>query len=110
MCPALIVTCEHATHNCSWTGPCSTLQDTHTPQCPYIALEGFFQISDARAAALKMENIRMRGHLDTVKGILAVVCHELQAIKGVLGPWSPDADSSPPTHVRKMCSHYSPLR
>jgi hypothetical protein len=23
--------------------------------------------------------------------------HELQAIKGALGPWSPDADSSPPT-------------
>ncbi|KAF8259428.1 hypothetical protein EI94DRAFT_1751624 [Lactarius quietus] len=97
VCPASIVPCEHAAHGCSWTGPRSTLQDTHTPQCPYAALEGFFRISDARAAALETENVRLRARLDAAEGMLAVMRHELQAIKGALGPWSPDVDSSPPT-------------
>ncbi|KAH9060366.1 hypothetical protein EDB83DRAFT_2520367 [Lactarius deliciosus] len=60
---------------CSWTGPRSELQSTHIPHCPYAALQGFFRISDARAAALESEN----------------------PIKGALGPWSPDADCSPPS-------------
>ena len=97
VCPATIVPCEHAAHGCSWTGPRSALQDTHTPHCPYTALQGFFRISDSRAAALETENVRLRARLDAAEGMLAVMRHELQAIKGALGPWSPDADSLPPT-------------
>lgn len=97
MCPAAIVPCTHAAHGCSWTGTRSALQDTHTSHCPYAALEGFFRISDARATALETENDRLRARLDAAEGMLAVMRHELQAIKGALGPWSPDADSSPPT-------------
>lgn len=41
--------------------------------------------------------MRLRARLDAAEGMLAVMRHELQAIKGALGPWSPDADSSPPT-------------
>ncbi|KAI9453154.1 hypothetical protein BJY52DRAFT_1205548 [Lactarius psammicola] len=88
---------EHAAHGCSWTGPRSALQDTHTPHCPYAALQGFFRISDARSAALESENVLLRARLDAAEGMLAVMRHELQAIKGALGPWSPDADSSPPS-------------
>lgn len=97
VCPAAIVPCEHAAHGCSWTGPRSVLKGTHTPHCPYAALQGFFRISDARAAALETENVRLRARLDAAEGMLAVMCHELQAIKGALGPWSPDANSSPPS-------------
>ena len=89
--------CEHAAHGCSWTGPRNALQDTHNPHCPYTALEGFFRISDARAATLETENVRLRARLDAAEGMLAVMRNELQAIKGALGPWSPDAESSPPT-------------
>ncbi|KAH9170149.1 hypothetical protein EDB89DRAFT_2072272 [Lactarius sanguifluus] len=97
VCPAAIVPCEHAAHGCSWTGPRSELQSTHTPHCPYAALQGFFRISDARAAALETENVLLRARLDAAEGMLAVMRHELQAIKGALGPWSPDADCSPPS-------------
>ncbi|KAH8997674.1 hypothetical protein EDB86DRAFT_2803416, partial [Lactarius hatsudake] len=97
VCPSAIVPCEHAAHGCSWTGPRSELQSTHTPHCPYAALQGFFRISDARAAALETENVLLRARLDAAEGMLAVMRHELQAVKGALGPWSPDADCSPPS-------------
>ena len=108
MCPAAVVPCEHAAHGCSWTGSRSALQDTHTPHCPYAALQGFFRISDARTAALETENVLLRARLDAADGMLAVMRHELQAIKGALGPWSPDADSSPPSPYTQALSPPQP--
>jgi hypothetical protein len=38
-----------------------------------------------------MENSRLRARLDATEGMLALIRHQLQAIKGALGPWySPD--------------------
>jgi hypothetical protein len=38
-----------------------------------------------------MENSRLRARLDAAEGMLALIRHQLQAIKGALGPWySPD--------------------
>ncbi|KAH9997668.1 hypothetical protein BJV77DRAFT_983876 [Russula vinacea] len=85
VCPAAIVACEQAAHGCDWMG-------THVRDCPYVALRGFFGISDAQAGALRAENARLRARLDSVEGMLAVMRHELQAVKGALGPWyRPDA-------------------
>jgi hypothetical protein len=91
-CPAVIVPCEQASHGCDWTGERLALRESHVRNCPYIALQGFFRISDAQAAALETENARLRTRLDSAEGMLAVMRHELQAIKGALGPWyRPDA-------------------
>ncbi|KAI0291149.1 hypothetical protein BC826DRAFT_912610, partial [Russula brevipes] len=87
VCPAAIVTCEQASHGCGWTGARFELRETHTRNCPYVALRRFFRISDAKAAALETENARLRARLDSTEGMLAVMQHELQAIKGALGPW-----------------------
>ena len=73
------------------------LQDTLSSRCPYTALEDFFRISDARSAAVETENVRLRARLDAAECMLPVMRHELQATKGALGLWSPDADSSHPT-------------
>ena len=60
--------------------------------CPYVALRAFFRLSDAQVAALETENARLRVRLDSAEGMLSVMRHELQAIKGALGPWyRPDA-------------------
>ena len=92
VCPAAIVACEQASYGCDWTGVRSELRETHVRSCPYVALRGFFRISDAKAGALQAENARLRARLDTVEGMLAVMRHELQAVKGALGPWyRPDA-------------------
>ena len=91
-CLAAVVACERASHGCGWTGERLALRETHARDCPYIALQGFFRISDARAAALETENARLRARLDSADGTLAIMRHELQAIKGALGPWyRPDA-------------------
>jgi hypothetical protein len=92
VCPAAIVACEQASYGCDWTGVRLALRETHLPSCPYVALQRFFRISDARAAALEAENARLRSRLDSVEGMLSVMRHELQAVKGALGPWyRPDA-------------------
>jgi hypothetical protein len=92
VCPATIVACEQACHGCDWTGVRLALRETHLQNCPYVALQGFFRISDAQAAALEVENTRLRARLDSVEGMLSVMRHELQAVKGALGPWyRPDA-------------------
>ncbi|KAI9510117.1 hypothetical protein F5148DRAFT_1182546, partial [Russula earlei] len=92
VCLAAIVPCEHASHGCGWTGARCALKETHIGNCPYVALQGFFRISDARAAALETENARLRARLDSAEGMLAIMRHELQAIKDALGPWyRPDA-------------------
>jgi hypothetical protein len=92
VCPAAIVACEQAPHGCDWTGVRLALRETHLRSCPYVALQGYFRISDTRAGALEAENARLRARLDSVEGMLAVMRHELQAVKGALGPWyRPDA-------------------
>jgi hypothetical protein len=91
-CPAAIVPCEQASHGCDWTGERLALKESHIRNCPYVALRGFFRRSDAQVAALETENSRLRARLDSAEGMLAVMRHELQAIKGALGPWyRPDA-------------------
>jgi hypothetical protein len=91
-CPAAIVACEQASYGCDWTGVRLELRETHVRSCPYVALRGFFRISDAKAGALQAENARLLARLDTVEGMLAAMRHELQAVKGALGPWyRPDA-------------------
>jgi hypothetical protein len=87
VCPAAIVACEQASYGCDWTGVRIALRETHLRNCPYVALQGFFRISDARATTLETENARLRARLDTVEGMLSVMRHELQAVKGALGPW-----------------------
>ncbi len=109
MCPTAIVPCEHAAHGCSWTGSRSALQDTHTPHCPYAALQGFFRISDARTAALETENVLLRARLDAADGMLAVMRHELQAIKGAAAhhlPFSPPTSSTVPPYPWR--GHHDP--
>jgi hypothetical protein len=92
VCPATIVVCEQASYGCDWTGVRLALRETHLRNCPYVALQGFFRISDAKATALEAENARLRARLDSVEGMLTVIRHELQAVKGALGPWyRPDA-------------------
>jgi hypothetical protein len=86
-CPAAIVHCEQASHGCGWTGERLALRETHIRNCPYVALQGFFRVSDAQSAALETENARLRARLNSAEGMLAVMRHELQAIKGALGPW-----------------------
>ncbi|KAH9972220.1 hypothetical protein BJV74DRAFT_211368 [Russula compacta] len=74
------------------------LRETHLRGCPYVALQGFFRISDAQAGALETENARLRARLDSAEGMLAIMRHELQTIKGALGPWyrpDPGPESSP---------------
>lgn len=87
VCPAAIVACEQASYGCNWTGVRLALREAHLRNCPYVALQGFFRISDAQAAALEAENARLRAQLDSVEGMLSVMRHELQAVKGALGPW-----------------------
>ncbi|KAI0260879.1 hypothetical protein BC834DRAFT_973156 [Gloeopeniophorella convolvens] len=97
-CPAAPVPCPHAAHGCAWTGPRAALADTHTPHCPYAALAGFFRLADSRAAQRDAENARLRARLDAAEGMLAVVRHELHAVKGALGPWyRPDAAAAATT-------------
>jgi hypothetical protein len=92
VCPAAIVACKQASYGCDWTGVRLALRETHLRNCPYVALQGFFRISNAQAAALEAENARLRARLDSVEGMLSVMRHELQAVKGALGPWyRPDA-------------------
>ena len=92
VCPAAIVACEQASYGCDWTGVRLALRETHLHNCPYVALQGFFRISDAQAAALEAENARLRAQVYSVEGMLSVMRHELQAVKGALGPWyRPDA-------------------
>jgi len=68
------------------------LKESHMRNCPYVALRAFFRLSDAQVAALETENARLRVRLDSAEGMLSVMRHELQAIKGALGPWyRPDA-------------------
>jgi hypothetical protein len=86
-CLAVVVACEQASHGCGWTGERLALKEKHARECPYIAMQGFFRLSDARATALETENARLRARLDSAEGILAIMRHELQAIKGALGPW-----------------------
>jgi hypothetical protein len=112
VCPAAIVTCEQASHGCGWTGPRFELRDSHTRSCPYIALRRFFRISDAKAAALETENARLRARLDSTEGMLAVMQHELQAIKGALGPWyhpdvGPESTSLSPQSQALLPPSYS---
>ena len=114
VCPAAIVACEQAAYGCDWTGVRLAFRETHLRSCPYVALRGFFRISDAKAGALQAENARLRARLDTVEGMLAVMRHELQAVKGALGPWyrpeagpesaplsspQPQAFSQPPSYT-----------
>jgi hypothetical protein len=92
VCPAAIVPCEQASYGCDWMGVRLALRETHLRNCPYVALQRFFRISDAQAAALEAENTRLRARLDSVEGMFSVMRHELQAVKGALGPWyRPDA-------------------
>lgn len=94
VCPAVIVACEQASYGCNWTGVRLALRETHLRNCPYVSLQGFFRISDTQAVALEAENARLRARLDSVEGMLSVMQHELQAVKGALGPWyRPDAGS-----------------
>lgn len=86
-CPAAIVACEQASYGCDWTGVRLALRETHLGNCPYVALQKFFRISDAQAAALEAENACLRARLDSVEGMLSVMRHELQVVKGALGPW-----------------------
>ncbi|KAH9963737.1 hypothetical protein BC827DRAFT_85738 [Russula dissimulans] len=87
VCPAAIVACQQASHGCDWTGVRLALKETHARTCPYVAIQGFFRISDAKVAALETENARLRARLHSAEGMLAVMRHELQAIKSALGPW-----------------------
>ncbi len=82
VCPAAFVACEQASYGCDWTGVRLALRETHLRNCPYVALRGFFRISDAQVAALEAENARLRARLDSVEGMLSVMWHELQAVKG----------------------------
>lgn len=92
VCPAAFVPCEKASYGCDWTGARLALREGHLQNCPYVALQGFFRISDTQSAALEAENARLRARLDSVEGVLSVMRHELQAVKGTLGPWyRPDA-------------------
>lgn len=92
VCPGAIVACDQASNGCDWTGVRLALRETHLRNCPYVALQGFFRISDAQAAALEAENVRLRARLDSVEGMVSVMRRELQAVKGALGPWyRPDA-------------------
>lgn len=92
VCPVAIVACEQASYGCDWTGVRLALRETHLRNCPYVALQGFFRISDKQATALEAENARLRARLDSVEGRLSVMQHELQAVKSALGPWyRPDA-------------------
>jgi len=113
VCPAAFVACEQASYGCDWTGVRLALRETHLRNCPYVALRGFFRISDAQVAALEAENARLRARLDSVEGMLSVMWHELQAVKGALGPWyRPDAGPesaslSPQSQAFSQPSFYS---
>ncbi len=110
MCPAAIVACVQASHGCDWTGVRLALRETHLRDCPYVALQGFFRISDAQAATLKAENARLRARLESVEGIFSLMRHELQAVKGALGPWyRPDAGpESAPLYPHSQAFSQSP--
>jgi hypothetical protein len=113
VCPAAIVACEQASYGCDWTGVRLALREGHLRNCPYVALRGFLRISDTQAAALEAENARLRARLDSVEGMLSVMRHELQAVKGALGPWyRPDAGPesaplSPQSQAFSQLSSYS---
>lgn len=113
VCPAAIVPCEQASYGCDWTGVRLALIETHLRNCPYVALHGFFRISDERNTALKAENALLCARLDSVEGILSAMRHELQAVKGALGPWyRPDAGPesaplSPQSHAFSQPPSYS---
>jgi len=110
VCPAAIVACQHASHGCGWTGVRLALMETHTRTCPYVALQGFFRISDAKVAALETENARLRTRLHSAEGMLAVMRHELQAIKGALGPWyRPDTRPESSTSLSQSQAFTQPL-
>ncbi|KAI0293365.1 hypothetical protein B0F90DRAFT_1643080 [Multifurca ochricompacta] len=109
ICPTAIVACEHASHGCGWTGTRLALKKTHVTHCPYAALQGFFGISDARAAGLETENARLRARFNAAEGMLAVMRHELQAIKGALGPWyRPDTVAGSPPLSPHSQTHSPP--
>ena len=86
-------------HHCNWTAPRNVLQ-TSTPHFPYTTLEGFFHISDARAAVLKRENVRLRARLDAAEGMLTVMRQEIQRSRRTIQPLY--ANLSPPTPISKL--------
>jgi hypothetical protein len=55
----------------AWMGVRLAFTGEHIRDCPYVALWGFFCISDAQAVALRVENARLRARLDSVEGMLA---------------------------------------
>jgi hypothetical protein len=106
VCPAAIVPCEHASYGCSWTGARHALTEAHLTQCPYTGLQGFFRISDSRTTELQTENSRLRARLDAAEGMLTVIRHQLQVIRGALGPWySPDILPDPVSAPQSPQSH-----
>jgi hypothetical protein len=107
LCPHRLVACEQAAYGCDWTGVLLASRETHIRDCPYVALRGFFCISDTqagalradnaglrarldsvegKAVALRAENAGLRARLDSVEGMLAAMRRELQAVKGTLVP------------------------
>ena len=85
------------------------MTETHITHCPYVALQGFFRISDTRTTELETENARLRARLDAAEGMLAVIRHELQVVKGALGPWY-RPDTVPESTPLSPQSHaFSPL-
>ncbi|EIW82863.1 hypothetical protein CONPUDRAFT_151921 [Coniophora puteana RWD-64-598 SS2] len=86
-CPDALVSCEHASFGCAWTGTRRTLADVHRPSCAYESIKGFLMHSAERQGALAAENALLRERVSALDGLTQAMRRELHALKASLGPW-----------------------
>ncbi|GJJ06321.1 hypothetical protein Clacol_000512 [Clathrus columnatus] len=106
-CPDMIITCDHASNGCSWTGLRRAGPD-HLNQCPYETIKDFLSLNASRISFLEVENSALRNRVDELETTLRSVRHDMELTKLVLGPWyrqdgpldfvrpSPPTESAPP--------------
>lgn len=85
-CPEKVVPCEQADNGCAWRGR-RVLLETHTSQCPYESIKGFFAVHDARMTNLSKDNERLRRRTDELEGGIRILRQQLEWAKIALGPW-----------------------
>lgn len=59
----------------------------HTRACPYVAIEGYFEVISARMSNLNEENTLLKHKVDVLEGMMQAMRREMASVKSALGPW-----------------------
>ena len=86
LCSKCTIGCSQSDNGCQWSGSRYLLEE-HLTSCPYEAIKGFFCLNQAQLQEYQVENQLLKLKLSRMEGVVRVLTHEMQALRGIMAPW-----------------------